>query len=89
MILDVAMAAVLLVLGIVTFRHFEQRTPLWRRFLKILGVLAMTAIISHYFGRTGVIIAFGVAVLPVIYIHVSNSASLSVGFPRTAPTDGA
>ena len=69
MILDVAMAAVLLALGIVTFRHFEQRTPLWRRFLKILGVLAMTAIISHYFGRTGVIIAFGVALLPVIYIH--------------------
>jgi hypothetical protein len=69
MILDVAMAAVLLALGIVTFRKFEQRTPLWRRFPKIFGILAMTAVISHYFGRTGLIIAFGVAVLPVIYIH--------------------
>ena len=47
MILDVAMAAVPLALEIVTFRHFEQRTPLWRRFLKIFGVLAMTAVISH------------------------------------------
>jgi hypothetical protein len=57
---------VLLALGIVTFRHFEQRTPLWRRFLKILGLLAVIAVISYYFGRTGVTITFGVAVLTVI-----------------------
>ena len=63
------MAAVLLGLGIVTFRHFEQRTRLWRRVLKMLGVLVITAVISHYFGTTGVIVAFSVALLPVIYIH--------------------
>ena len=69
MILDVAMMAVLLVLGIVTFRHFEQRTPLWRRLLKVFAALAMTAVTSYYFGRTGVIIMFGIAALPVIYVH--------------------
>jgi hypothetical protein len=37
--------------------------------LKVLVTLAATAVISYYFGRTGVIIAFGVAMLPVIYIH--------------------
>jgi hypothetical protein len=29
----------------------------------------LTAVISHYFGGTGVIITFGVTVLPMIYIH--------------------
>ena len=69
MVLDVTMMAAVLALGIVTFRRFEQRTPLWRRVLKVIVILAITAVISHYFGRTGVLIAFGIAVLPVIYIH--------------------
>lgn len=69
MILDVAMMAVFLALGNVAFRHFEPRKPLWRRLLKIFATLAITAVISYYFGRTGVMIAFGIALLPVIYIH--------------------
>jgi hypothetical protein len=69
MIFDVTMMAVLLAVGNVTFRHFEPRKPLWRRLLKVFAALAMTAVISYYFGRTGVIIAFGVAALPVVYIH--------------------
>ncbi len=63
------MMAVLLALGIVTFRRFEQRTPLWRRLLKAFTALAMTAVISYFFGRTSVIIAFCIAALPVIFIH--------------------
>ena len=69
MIVDVAMMAVLLAVGNVTFRHFEPGMPLWRRLLKIFALLAITAIISHYFGRTGVLVALGIAALPVIYIH--------------------
>jgi hypothetical protein len=68
-IIDVAMMAVLLALGIVAFRRFEQRTPLWRRLLKAFAALAMTAVISHFFGRTGVLVAFGIAALPVIFVH--------------------
>jgi hypothetical protein len=63
------MMAVLLALGIVAFRRFEQRTPLWRRLLKAVAALAMTAVISHFFGRTGVLVAFGIAALPVIFVH--------------------
>jgi 4-hydroxybenzoate polyprenyltransferase len=63
------MMAVLLALGIVTFRRFEQRTSLWRRVLKFVAILALTAVISYFFGRTGVIIWFGIAALPVIFIH--------------------
>ncbi|HEY2015743.1 MAG TPA: hypothetical protein VGH38_19705, partial [Bryobacteraceae bacterium] len=69
MILDLALTAALPAVGNVTFRNFEPRKPWWRRLLKALAILTLTAVISHYFGRTGVVIAFGVAALPVIYVH--------------------
>ena len=69
MLLDLALMAVLLLVGNVTFRHFEPQAPWWRRLLKACVVLAVTAIISYYFGRSGVLIAFAIAALPVIYIH--------------------
>ena len=69
MLLDVAMMAVFLALGNVAFWHFEPWMPLWRRLLKAFAALAITAIISHYFGRMGVMIWFGIAALPLIYIH--------------------
>jgi uncharacterized protein YqhQ len=69
MFLDLTVVAAILVFGNVKLRHFEPRMPLWRRVLKILIILAATAAISYYFGRMGVIIAFGIALLPVIYIH--------------------
>jgi hypothetical protein len=43
--------------------------PLWRRLAKACAALAITAIVSYHFGRTGVIIWFGVCALPLIYIH--------------------
>lgn len=69
MILDVAMMAVFLAVGNVVFRHFDPHKTLRQRLLKIFATLAVTAVISYYFGRTGVMIAFGIALLPVIYIH--------------------
>ena len=69
MFLDVALVAVLLVFGNIAFRHFEPMMPLWRRVAKISLILVVTAVISYLFGRTGVIIAMGVALLPIIYIH--------------------
>lgn len=69
MILDVAVVGLILLAGNLVFGHFEPYAPLWRRVLKAVVVLAITAVISHYFGRTGVLIAFGIAILPVVYIH--------------------
>ena len=69
MLLDVVAVGVFLAFGNVVFRHFEPHMPVWRRLLKFLLMLAITALISWYFGRRGVVIAFGVAMLPVIYIH--------------------
>ena len=69
MFFDVAIMAVFLAFGNLAFWHFEPQQPVWRRFLKVFVVLALTAIISYYFGRTGTIIWFGITALPVIYIH--------------------
>jgi cell division protein FtsW (lipid II flippase) len=69
MLLDVAAVAVVLTIGNIAFRHFEPKRTLRRRLFKVLAVLAITALISYYFGRLGVAIAFGVAMVPVIYIH--------------------
>jgi hypothetical protein len=69
MLLDVTIMAVFLAIGNVAFWHFEPQKPLWRRLLKVFAALAITAIISNYFGKTGVMIWFVIAALPVIYIH--------------------
>jgi hypothetical protein len=69
MFFDVAIMAVFLAVGNLAFWHFEPQQPVWRRLLKAFVVLVLTAIISHYFGRTGTIIWLGIAALPVIYIH--------------------
>ena len=69
LILDVAMVAALLALGNVVFYHFEPNAPLLRRLLKVLVALAVTAVLSRYFGHIGVIIGVAIAMLPVIYIH--------------------
>lgn len=67
MLADLTIVAVLLVFGNIKFRHFDPRMPVWRRVLKMFA--AVTAVISHYFGRKGVLIGLGIAMLPVIYVH--------------------
>jgi len=63
------MVAAILVFGNIKFRHFDPRLPLRRRVMKVLAALAVTAAVSHYFGRAGVLIGLGIAMLPVIYVH--------------------
>jgi hypothetical protein len=69
MLLDVSAVAFFLLIGNVAFRHFDPFLSLGRRFLKSLTALAATALISNSFGRLGVMIAFGVLLLPLIYVH--------------------
>jgi hypothetical protein len=69
MLLDVAAVAVLLGFGNITFRRFDPQLPLWRRLAKVGVALIATAMISYYFGRTGVLIAVAAALAPVVYIH--------------------
>lgn len=69
MILDLALVAAFLMYGNIKFRHFDPRLPRWRRVLKVILALIVTAVLSHYFGTRGVLIGVGVALLPIIYIH--------------------
>lgn len=86
MILDVATAAVLLAIGNIMFWRFEPQKPLWRRLLKVFAALLITVAISYYFGRIGVVIAFGIAAIPVIYVHAiwlpRNGVNGLTGEPR-------
>jgi len=69
MLLDVSVMAVFLALGNWAFWHFDPQQPLWRRLLKSVVALAITAAVSHYFGRIGVVIWFAIIALPLIYVH--------------------
>ncbi len=86
MLVDVTVIAVFLAAGNVAFRHFDPRLRLSRRLLKVALALALTAIISHYFGRRGVLLALGVALMPVIYVHAiwlpRNGVNGWTGEPR-------
>jgi len=68
-LVNLTVVAVLLAVGNIVFRRFDPRMPLRKRVLKIIAVLTVTAMISYYFGRSGVIVAFAIAMLPIIYIH--------------------
>jgi len=51
MYFDLFVAALLFALGAMIFGRFEERTPLWRRLLKLALFLVITALISHNAGR--------------------------------------
>lgn len=67
--LALILMAAFLSLGNIVFWKFDPRQPLWRRLLKVVAALAVTAVVSHYFGWTGVLIWFAILLLPLVYIH--------------------
>jgi len=69
MFLPLALMALLLVVGNVVFWRFDPRQPLWRRILKVVVTLAITAAVSRYLGTVGVIVWFAIVILPIVYIH--------------------
>jgi hypothetical protein len=69
MLVDVIAVTAILVFGNIKFRHFDPQMPLWKRVAKTFVAVALTGIISSYFGRIGVLIAVGIAAIPVIFIH--------------------
>ncbi len=69
MIAELTVTALLLLAGNIVFFRFEPHAPLWRRVLKALATLLAVALLSHYFGRKGVLIGAGMALLPVVYVH--------------------
>lgn len=63
------MVAVILLAGNIAFRHFEPQMPWWRRMLKSMLILGGTALVSHQFGRTGVLAGAAAALAAFLYVH--------------------
>jgi hypothetical protein len=49
--IDVAVVAMMFGVGSIVFGHFEERTPKWRRVLKLFVATGLVALISSTAGR--------------------------------------
>ena len=66
---EVALVTGLTAFGSIFFGHFEERTPRWRRVLKLVLFIAVTVEISATIGRPWALGFLGLALLGVVYIH--------------------
>ena len=55
--------------GSIFFGHFEQHTPRWRKVLKLVLFIAITAGLSAFLGRAWALGFLGLCLLAVFYIH--------------------
>lgn len=67
---EVAIVSIIYAVGNITFGHFEERTPKWRRVGKYILTLLLVIGISVYAGRTASMSVLGAFILPVLYIHI-------------------
>lgn len=66
---DLAAVATLLAVGNILFGHFVEREPKWRRVAKTFAILGVTAALSRWFGHTGVAVALGIMMIPLLVVH--------------------
>ena len=67
---EVAMVMAVFAFGNIFFGHFEEKTPKWRRALKVLVFVGFIVAVSAALGRAwamGVLV--GAAVIPFVVIH--------------------
>ena len=64
---EVAIVATIFAVGNILFGHFEERTPKWRRVLKVFLFLAVTRVVSVELGRPW---SYLVIVLPLVFALV-------------------
>jgi biotin transporter BioY len=55
--------------GNILFGHFEERTPKWRRLLKVVLVTGVAVGISAWLGRPWFWAFMGVMLLAFLYVH--------------------
>ena len=60
---DTALVMSIFALGNISFGHFEEHRPKWRRYLKVALILGIVLGLSSTVGRAW---AFGVLILPVV-----------------------
>ena len=64
--IPLALIILLLVVGKFVFWRFDPRQPLWRRILKVVVTLPITAAVSRYLGTVGVIVWFKLVILIIV-----------------------
>ena len=67
---EVAIIALIFAVGNIFFGHFEERTPKWRKLLKLLLFIGVSLLISYYAGRNWFHIFLGIMIIPVLIIHI-------------------
>lgn len=66
---EVAIVTIALLLGHIYMGHFEERSPKWRKVAKYVATLIIVVSLSYFFGRTVAFTVFGLAFIPVVYVH--------------------
>lgn len=67
---EIAIVALLLLVGQILGGHFEEQTPRWRIFGKnALGIVLFVSI-SYFFGRFWFYVSLVATMIPVLIIHV-------------------
>ncbi len=67
---EVAIVALLLLIGQILAGHFEERTPRWRILGKHALSIVILVLISYFLGRFWFYVSLFVAMIPVLVIHV-------------------
>ena len=67
---EVAIISLIFAIGNIFFGHFEEKTPKWRRLLKIVVVIAVSVLISYWAGRVGFYIFLAVMVIAFLIVHL-------------------
>jgi hypothetical protein len=66
---EIAIVSMIFAIGNMVMGQFEEQTPKVRRVGKYFLILLIVCGISVAFGRSASMIALGILVLPVLYVH--------------------
>jgi hypothetical protein len=66
---EVAVVSSIFAFGNIFFGHFEERTPRWRKVLKMVLFIAVVIGLSVFLGRAWAFGFLGLVSLAVLYIH--------------------
>ena len=67
---EVAVVTTIFALGNIFMGHWEERTPKWRRALKMVICVAVVVGISAAFGRAWAMGFLGAMLVPALVVHV-------------------
>ncbi len=66
---EIAIVSIIYAVENMTFGHFEEQTPKWRRVGKYVLTLVLICSLSYFFSRTVAMSVLGLFIFPFLYIH--------------------